>query len=212
MQFSEYKALLFDFDGVILDSMPVRDQGFREVLSDYPQEQVEALVEFHHRNGGLSRYVKLRHFFEKMRHEPVTEHKIQELSTDFSKIMRELLTDKSLLIADTCTYLQTLATGQCDTQLYIVSGSDQQELQFLCQKLGIDHYFQGIYGSPTAKVENVTQIIQKINLTVDQVALIGDAHNDFEAATANGIHFYGYNNPALRNYGQGYITSFMLMV
>lgn len=29
------KNILFDFDGVILDSMPIRSYGFREILKDY---------------------------------------------------------------------------------------------------------------------------------------------------------------------------------
>ena len=32
------KNILFDFDGVILDSMPVRDFGFREIFKEFDKE------------------------------------------------------------------------------------------------------------------------------------------------------------------------------
>lgn len=61
--FDSIEIIFWDFDGVIMDSMKVRDEGFKIVLKDYPSDQVEKLMEFHRNNGGLSRYVKFRYFF-----------------------------------------------------------------------------------------------------------------------------------------------------
>ena len=47
-----------------MDSNAVRDRGFKEVLNGYPENEVDALMTFHQDNGGLSRYVKFRYFFE----------------------------------------------------------------------------------------------------------------------------------------------------
>jgi 5'-3' exonuclease len=74
----KYKIILWDFDGVIMDSNAVRDLGFERVLADYPKDSVAELMKFHHQNGGLSRYVKFRYFFEKVLKEEITEEKIQE--------------------------------------------------------------------------------------------------------------------------------------
>ena len=41
------KNFFWDFDGVILDSMLIRDTGFREVLKGYPLGEVDKLMEFH---------------------------------------------------------------------------------------------------------------------------------------------------------------------
>jgi beta-phosphoglucomutase-like phosphatase (HAD superfamily) len=51
------KTFLWDFDGVILDSMRVRYFGFREIFKDFTKEQVYKHIEYHRTNGGLSRYV-----------------------------------------------------------------------------------------------------------------------------------------------------------
>ncbi|HIO70318.1 MAG TPA: HAD family hydrolase, partial [Campylobacterales bacterium] len=58
------KNIIFDFDGVILDSMPIREFGFRQIFKDFPKDRVEKLIEFHRKNGGWSRFIKIRYFFE----------------------------------------------------------------------------------------------------------------------------------------------------
>lgn len=61
------KTIFWDFDGVLMNSNAVRDKGFELVLADYPKDQVKQLMDFHQANGGLSRYVKFRYFFENIK-------------------------------------------------------------------------------------------------------------------------------------------------
>ncbi len=58
------KNILWDFDGVILDSMPIREYGFRKIFENYDISLVDKLINYHKRNGGLSRYVKIKYFYE----------------------------------------------------------------------------------------------------------------------------------------------------
>ena len=81
------KAIFWDFDGVILNSNAIRDIGFEIVLKDFPEDQVNLLLKYHRANGGLSRYVKFRYFFEEIRNENITDEEIGELSENFSKII-----------------------------------------------------------------------------------------------------------------------------
>ena len=55
--------LLINNQFVILDSMPVRDLGFRKVLEKFNKVDVDKLIKFHNINGGLSRFVKIKYFF-----------------------------------------------------------------------------------------------------------------------------------------------------
>jgi HAD superfamily hydrolase (TIGR01549 family) len=202
MKHTDYPILFFDFDGVILDSLPVREHGFREIFSAFTDQEIEALLTFHRKNGGWSRYVKIRHFFETIREEPVTEDQILEYAEDYSVIMRKALTDKKNLIQDAVQYLALQKGSQC---FFVVSGSDQEELRYLCKELGIKHYFEEITGSPTPKIENVEMLIRNHQLDITDVALIGDSYNDYEAAHENNIAFFGYNNELLKGVGGGYI-------
>ncbi len=200
-----FNIIFWDFDGVIMSSNKIRDLGFEKVLQSYPGNEVNALLDFHRKNGGLSRYVKFRYFFEQIRKEEAEEEKIQELAKNFSIIMRELLTNPGLLINDSLIYIRS---NYEDKKMHIVSGSDQEELQHLCKQLNISHYFKSIHGSPAPKNELVGQIIKENNYNKKECILIGDSINDYEAAEENNIDFYGYNNNGLRKVSKKYINSF----
>ncbi|RVT99803.1 HAD family hydrolase [Mucilaginibacter limnophilus] len=201
----KYKVILWDFDGVIMDSMPVRTKGFAEVLKDYPTEQVQQLLDFHEVNGGLSRYYKFRYFFEKIRNEEITEEQVLALAEKFSVIMLSLLQDETLLIPDALGFIKQNATRYI---MHVVSGSDQTELRTICGAVDIQQYFKSIHGSPTSKIELVRQIIAFNDYKKSDVVLIGDSVNDFDAAVANGIDFCGYNNQHVSGLSGSYINSF----
>ena len=197
------KVIFWDFDGVILDSMKIRDFGFKEVLKNYPSNEVDQLMEYHNLNGGLSRYVKFRYFFEKIRKECVSETELKELANRFSLIMKKLLVDNNLLIEDSVMFIKENHTKY---QMHIVSGSDGIELRYLCNKLSLSNYFISIQGSPTPKIKLVSDLLDFHHYKNTNVILIGDSMNDYEAADVNKISFYGYNNQLLRKYN--YINNF----
>ncbi|SKB36657.1 Phosphoglycolate phosphatase, HAD superfamily [Salegentibacter holothuriorum] len=198
-------AILWDFDGVILDSMPVREYGFKKVLEKYPTREVNLLLDFHKVNGGLSRYVKFRYFFKEIRKEDVSEEKLSNLAKSYSDIMRKKLVSKNNLILETINFIKE---NKSNFNMHIVSGSDNNELNFLCDKLIISQYFKSIEGSPTPKIELVRSLIKRYGYAPENICLIGDSMNDFEAANLNSIDFYGYNNPDLKNLNAVYIKSF----
>ena len=137
----EIKTILWDFDGVILDSMAVRDWGFKEIFKDFSEEQVSNLIEYHRSNGGLSRYVKIRYFYEKILNKDITDEKILEYAERFSALMKQELTNSENLILDAVTFIKE---NYQKYNFHIVSGSDQKELRFLCKELAIDLYFISI--------------------------------------------------------------------
>jgi phosphoglycolate phosphatase-like HAD superfamily hydrolase len=202
---TEYKVILWDFDGVILDSMPIRGHGFEAILENYPAEQVAKLMEFHENNGGLSRYVKFRYFFEKIRGEKISEEQILELANQFTIIMLGLLLDEKLIIKDSVNYIKHNTKAQ---EMHIVSGSDGVELKQICEFHGLSDFFKTINGSPTPKNELVKQLTSRKGYTAEDFVLIGDSLNDLEAAQINGIDFCGYNNPNLQSKNALYIELF----
>ena len=202
---SDFKVILWDFDGVIIDSNSVREFGFREVLKEFDPEQVEQLIDFHNANGGWSRYVKFRYFYEEILKRQISESQVQELANRFSSIMVERLPNPELLIQETVRFIQEMNSQ--GKEMHIVSGSDGNELRSLCEQLELSKYFLSINGSPTPKSALVKAIIDNSNISASQYCLIGDAMNDYDAAVQNEIQFFGYNNKELMNYGD-YINKF----
>lgn len=206
--FTKYHIILWDFDGVIMDSMPIRDIGFEEVLKEYPKEQVARLLKFHREQAGLSRFVKFRHFFKEIRKETVSEEQIQELANRFSKIMLDNLINPEYLIEESLNYIKENFQNQ---KFHIVSGSDEKELNKICAGLSIYSYFKTIEGSPTPKNKLVADIIKRYKYENKDICLIGDSINDLEAAKVNNINFFGYNNLDLKEKSKDYIDSFKFL-
>ena len=202
------KNILFDFDGVILDSMKIRTDGFREIFSSFQKKDVDLLVDFHNKNGGLSRYVKIEYFFKRILNEDINAQKINEIAARFSEIMRYKLIDKSLLIEPTINFIYKNYKA---FNFHIVSGSDQDELRFLCDKLKLREYFISIFGSPTVKDDLVANIIKSHKYKKSETIIIGDSINDFNSAEKNKIKFFGFNNPDLKEKSDKYIENYNLI-
>ena len=59
-ELKSYKNLIFDCDGIILNSNKIKTEAFKEVVSHYGDNAAEELVKFHVMNGGISRYEKFK--------------------------------------------------------------------------------------------------------------------------------------------------------
>ncbi|UJP64469.1 HAD family hydrolase [Mongoliitalea daihaiensis] len=188
------KVIFWDFDGVLMDSNSIRDLGFEHVLAEFPKEEVDQLLAFHQANGGLSRYVKFRYFFEEIRKKSISDSDILIWAERFSLIMKELLVNPELLMEETLNFVKE---NQGEYIMHITSGSDQNELRFLCESMGIDNLFTSIHGSPKPKKEWVKELIEMHGYKKEECVLIGDSYNDYEAANSSNIHFMAYNNAKL---------------
>lgn len=191
------ELMLWDFDGVLIDSNSIREYGFVSVLSTYPKVQVDKLLDYHRKNGGLSRYVKFRYFIEECLNETADDEIIQKYANSFSIIMQDLLVDAKLLIPTTLNFVKN---NYFKIPMHIVSGSDQTELRCLCDKLDISKYFISINGSPEIKSILVKNIINGCGIEPEKVLLIGDSINDYDAARINSIKFCAFNNQELERF------------
>ena len=184
------EAVFWDFDGVLLDSMSIRDDGFRHVLREFDPLLVKEIVTWHQQNGGLSRYVKFRRFQKEMLHLPEDEPRIMAWAREFSDFNTARLLDPALLISATVEVVKHLFQRQ--VPMHIVSGSDGTELRHLCAVLGLTPYFHSIEGSPTPKVDLIQAIMTTRGYAGNCCWLVGDAINDQLAAHAHDIRFMAF--------------------
>ncbi len=199
------KNILWDFDGVILDSMPVRDYGFRKIFESYTEELVEEFIKYHRINGGLSRFHKIEYFYNTLLNKEISTEQIQEYANKFTIIMKKQLINKKYLIQDSVDFIKS---NHKNYNFHIVSGSEHQELNYLCEKLDLSDYFLSINGSPTPKNDLVKNLLEQEQYNKEETILIGDSINDYEAAIKNGISFYGFNNEELREKSVIYLESY----
>ena len=197
---SNYKNIIWDFDGVIIDSSEIRIFAFREILKDYPIDKVDKLIDFHKINDGLSRYVKIDYFFSDIINQRINKNKRTSLLKEFGKICSKKLDNKKLLIQETLKFINN---NYSQKNFHIASGSDNEELNRLCLSLGLNAFFNSINGSPEAKKNIVERIILENNYVPKETCLIGDSVNDYDAAVFNKIQFFAYNNIKLKKEKKG---------
>lgn len=198
------KNIIFDFDGVILDSVPIKTEGFKKLFQEFPIEIVDKLIEYHIQNGGISRYEKIKYFFNELLNKDISEDEISSYASKYSEITKEELTNSKYIIDDTNRFIKQ---NYKKYNMHIASGSDEEDLKYICEKLDLSKYFHSIKGSPTIKSKIVKDILEFNNYKKEETILIGDSINDYDAANENSIEFYGYNNLELKKF-MNYIEKF----
>ena len=184
---SRYKNLIFDCDGIILNSNKIKTQGFKDVVSIYGKEAALELESYHIKNGGISRYKKFNYFLETIAHKhdlDVDSIKLQDLLNNYSKVVKNKL--------EKCEICKQIVNYRKRSQAiwYVVSGSDQNELEEVLKKRNLYKIFDGgIYGSPLSKDEIFSNIFKNKKIEKSKSLYIGDSKYDYIAAKNIGIDF-----------------------
>jgi len=181
-----YKSIVFDCDGVVLDSNIVKTEAYFRTAKNLggTDAQAKALMDYHVKLGGISRYHKFDWYMREVLQQPVTDAAIQALLDNFSSELEE-----GLMQCKLAKGIFDLRDATPDTNWMILSGGDQQEIRTLFTKRKIAHMFNGgLFGSPDNKDEVLAREIASGNLQLPALFL-GDSKYDFEAATRAGLDF-----------------------
>lgn len=179
----DYSTLVFDCDGVVLDSNKVKTRAFYEAALPYGEAAAEALVEHHVANGGISRYKKFSWFCENVVQDMEGPDQ-DELLKRYAEFVRA-----GLLTCNTAPGLQRLRAETPGSRWLIVSGGDQSELHEVFAHRGLLEYFDGgVFGSPDTKDDILARELNSGNIA--QPALfLGDSKYDYQAASNAGLDF-----------------------
>jgi len=182
---SKYRSVIFDCDGVILQSNEIKTDAFREVLSEEPKELVDQFVLYHKKNGGISRYVKFRYYYNNIKRSGVSKEKFKEIAESYGRIVLDKLMTVDYVpgVIDAITYFNSKKI-----QCFVISGGDQKELHEIFKYRKKTDKFKGIFGGPVTKREHIMRISQDDILSYPAI-FFGDAYSDMDAALSNKIDF-----------------------
>src|SRR3990172_842862 len=186
----KYRYIIFDFDGVLVETNDIRFDGFHSLFKSHNKDLVNDLIQYARLNGGKSRYDKIKYFFENILNETISKDKIYELALQYSQLVKQRVID-ALPVRGSTEFLSQYQSEFC---FAIVSGSDQDELRDVCKARGIDHFFIEILGSPLSKSLNISQLLSKKRWKKELCVYLGDSLDDLETAKMNGIDFIGRNS------------------
>lgn len=179
--------LVFDCDGVILDSVPVKTRAFGRVAEPFGPEARDRLLMFHKVHGGVSRYEKFAWLYETVLGRHITPEESRRLGEQFAQYVQEELRSCPLIPG----IQEVLDTWQGSMPLFVCSGTPQEELLSVLHVRGLDGYFTGIYGTPPAKAALLARIVREQKANPADVLMVGDAPTDLDAALAAETQFYG---------------------
>lgn len=181
-----YATLVFDCDGVVLNSNSIKTTAFYKATLSYGEAAAQAMVDYHVANGGVSRYRKFAYFLEHIAPHYANEKmsSLEELLRGYSSYVLE-----GLLSCEIAPGLAELREQTRGCRWLIVSGGDQSELRDVFERRDIAQWFDGgIYGSPDTKECILAREMQEGNIKVPGL-FIGDSKYDFKAATSVGLDF-----------------------
>jgi phosphoglycolate phosphatase-like HAD superfamily hydrolase len=182
-----YLTMIFDCDGVILDSNQIKAEAFRTAAKSYGDAAAQAMVDYHIAHGGISRYVKFAYFLDHI----VPEYAPPRSGPDLDELL-ETFADavlKGLMSCPVAKGLDRLRSATPQANWLIVSGGDQDELREVFASRSIAKYFDGgIFGSPDTKNAILSRELDNRNIRRPAI-FFGDSRLDQAAAKQADLDF-----------------------
>ena len=182
-----FQAILFDFDGVLAECMNVKTEAFAQLYMPYGEKIVKKVVKHHVENGGISRYVKIKYYHEKYLKQSINAEKIEEIAQNFSNLVVE-----KVIRSDWVKGAKEFLDKYYKTiDLYVISGTPEDELKQIVEKRNMKKYFKNVLGSPVTKPVHILNIIKENKYDPAKILYIGDSLSDFQDAKQAEVPFLG---------------------
>ncbi len=195
------RAVILDFDGVIIESNGLKTAAFERVFARFP-EHAEAMVAYHHAHVSESRFVKFAYLTTELLGRPAGDPLIAQLGEIFSAEITRLI-DECPMVPGAARFLE--AVGGC-VPLYLASMTPQDELLDILERRRLRSAFAAVYGCPPwPKPRAIHEVLTLIG-TSDGVLFIGDSAGDQRAGRENGVEFLArdsglpFDDPAPRTF------------
>ena len=179
--------VVFDCDGVILDSVVVKTRAFGQIIEEYGPEAVARMTEYHLANGGVSRFRKFEWFYGEVLGRNITEVELNSLGKKFGQLVLEGVMLSPLVPG----IMETLESLHGRLPMYVASGTPDDELLQVLDARNLTRFFQGVYGTPPDKTELLRRIIDQEGIAPNDTLMVGDSSTDLDAAQSCGAEFFG---------------------
>jgi len=178
------RAIIFDLDGVIIESAHIKTRTFEALFAAYADKLPE-IVDYHLKNAGISRYVKFRHIYESMLGRELSAREEAELGERFSQIALGQILEAPLVPGA----IEFLSQNKDRYSLFVASGTPEAELHDILERRQLSRFFLETHGAPRGKADITQDILARYALQRPEVVFVGDAESDRAAADEAGVSF-----------------------
>lgn len=184
----DIEAIVFDFDGVLAESVSVKGEAFYDLYADYGSDTQQKVLDHHLAHGGVSRFEKIKHYdVEFLGLEEPDQKRIDEMAGRFSNLVEEKVV-ASDWVRGAKDFLEKYFQ---EVPIFVASATPQAELERILERRGMTPYFQAIFGSPTKKDEHLRFIAREYDCDLKKMVMIGDTMSDYRASQLAGTQFVG---------------------
>lgn len=178
------RALVLDFDGVLIESNALKTQAFATVFASFPDHAAHMMA-YHHAHVSDSRFAKFRYLVTERLGSAADDPLVDALAAQFSAALRAHV----LACPEVPGAAAFLHAAAARVPVFLASVTPQEELEAIVAARGWTRYFARVYGCPPwTKVSAVADIVALLE-GPHGVLFIGDSAGDPRAAAASGVEF-----------------------
>lgn len=182
-----HHAIFFDFDGVLAESIDIKERAFRDLYAEFGPEVEAAALAHHKANEGISRLHKIRHCHKALLGIELDDQGVAALGRRYSDRVED-----AVIACDWVAGARAfLEAHHGKLPMFVVSGTPDDELKRVVGGRGMTHFFTSVHGSPPRKPPIVSGLLDAHGLSASSSVFVGDAMTDYDAARATGVDFIG---------------------
>lgn len=186
------KALLLDWDGTLIDSLPLKIQNAGRLFAEDYGVEAAAVEAAYRRHSGIPRRALFDQIARDCMGRPLDEADFPGLSRRFSEGNVALVRESGSLRPGTLEALAALRSAGC--LLFVSTSAMQDEMEPLALHFGVADFCTELLGSRpgfSKGPEHAAHVQTTYALTPAQVASVGDDVNDIVLAQKAGIACFG---------------------
>ncbi len=130
--------IIFDFDGVILNSHKVKTEAFYEIFKSYGKNRAEKARKFHQNNIGKSRYFKFKFIFKYILNKKVTKKEITKLEKNFEMFIEKKIKN----LKPSKYFMRFIKQKKKYHNFYISTGTPQNKIIKILKEKKLFFFFQ----------------------------------------------------------------------
>ena len=184
-----FDAIIFDFDGVILDTRRIKTAAFMALYREQGKEFMRRVALHHLAEGGISRYKKLP-LYQEWAGLPTDDDTVERLARQFSELVFGAVVEAPYIAGAE----ELLDAVKWDYDLFICTGTPQAEIDRVVEARKLGPYFVEVAGSPRTKPLIIRDLVNTYDLNPQKTLFIGDAMTDYHSAREVGLPFVGVRN------------------